>query len=267
MAVAFGVGALAEHSVALLTAIKLAGGAYLLYLGARTFLRRKDGLALSAQTGAGGRHERGALLRGAFVGATNPKTVVFLAAILPQFGCGPTATSPHRSSFWVRSSRPSRWPATACGHWEPTAPGRGSPGPLGASSSSTARAVSPSRPSAPPSFSPAPARRSRRLRARRGAVRPYCRPRGRSPMQGGAKAAPEKVGRDETAAEVEGSATGAPQSAHPERAGRARLHPRRDHAGPPGRVTTRQPGAQAAAVGRPERAAPPDSADRRGTES
>jgi threonine/homoserine/homoserine lactone efflux protein len=85
MAVAFGVGALAERSVALLTAIKLAGGAYLLYLGARTFLRRKDGLALSAQTGAGGRHERGALLRGAVVGATNPKTVVFLAAILPQF--------------------------------------------------------------------------------------------------------------------------------------------------------------------------------------
>jgi threonine/homoserine/homoserine lactone efflux protein len=85
IAVAFGVGALAERSVALLTTIKIAGGVFLLYLGIRTFLRRKDALSVPAEGRATERHERGALLRGAFVGATNPKTVVFLAAILPQF--------------------------------------------------------------------------------------------------------------------------------------------------------------------------------------
>jgi threonine/homoserine/homoserine lactone efflux protein len=85
-AVAFGIGALAERSVAVLTAIKLVGGAYLVYLGVRTFLRRRE--SLSVPTGGDGQlppPERWALVRGAFVGVTNPKTVIFLAAILPQF--------------------------------------------------------------------------------------------------------------------------------------------------------------------------------------
>lgn len=87
VAVAFGVGALAERSVAVLTAIKLVGGIYLVTLGVRTFLRRKEshGLAGAARTSVGGSGERWAWVRGAVVGATNPKTVVFLAAILPQF--------------------------------------------------------------------------------------------------------------------------------------------------------------------------------------
>lgn len=98
VAVAFGVGAVAERSVAVLTAIKIAGGVYLLYLGITTFLRRRatgapppdeggaaPGAGAPAARGEGARGERGALVRGTFVGATNPKTVVFLAAILPQF--------------------------------------------------------------------------------------------------------------------------------------------------------------------------------------
>lgn len=85
VAVAFGVGALAERSVALLTTIKLVGGAYLVYLGVRTFLGRREALS-AGPVGAGEeRSEPRALLRGAVVGVTNPKTVVFLAAILPQF--------------------------------------------------------------------------------------------------------------------------------------------------------------------------------------
>ena len=83
VAVAFGVGALAERSVTFLTTIKLVGGAYLLYLGLRTFLHRKEALEGGAPEPAG--LERRALVRGAFVGVTNPKTVVFLAAVLPQF--------------------------------------------------------------------------------------------------------------------------------------------------------------------------------------
>lgn len=84
IAVAFGVGALAEQSVAAFTTLKLAGGAYLIYLGVRTFRERR-----SLAAALGGRVEstsdRRAFLEGATVGVTNPKTVIFLAAILPQF--------------------------------------------------------------------------------------------------------------------------------------------------------------------------------------
>ena len=82
--VAFGVGALAERSVAAFTTLKLAGGAYLIYLGVRTFRQRKS-LAAAIATPVAPRSDRRAFLEGATVGVTNPKPVVFLAAILPQF--------------------------------------------------------------------------------------------------------------------------------------------------------------------------------------
>jgi threonine/homoserine/homoserine lactone efflux protein len=84
IAVAVGVGALAEQSVAAFTALKLAGGAYLIYLGVRTFRERRS-LAAAISAPAPPRSDRRAFLEGATVGVTNPKTVVFLAAILPQF--------------------------------------------------------------------------------------------------------------------------------------------------------------------------------------
>ena len=84
IAVAFGVGALAEQSVTAFTALKLIGGAYLVYLGVRTFRERRSLAAALAAPAAPG-SDRRAFLEGATVGATNPKTVVFLAAILPQF--------------------------------------------------------------------------------------------------------------------------------------------------------------------------------------
>lgn len=83
-AVAFGVGALAQQSLVFLTVIKLVGGVYLLYLGIRTFQKRRELVTLPSDGDDEG-GERWAVLRGAFVGVTNPKTVVFLAAILPQF--------------------------------------------------------------------------------------------------------------------------------------------------------------------------------------
>jgi threonine/homoserine/homoserine lactone efflux protein len=82
--VAFGVGALAEQSVAAFTALKLAGGAYLIYLGVRTFRDRRS-LAAAISVPVPPRSDRRAFLEGWTVGVTNPKTVVFLAAILPQF--------------------------------------------------------------------------------------------------------------------------------------------------------------------------------------
>lgn len=81
--VAFGLGAVAAASVAVFTALKLAGAAYLVYLGVRTFRGRGDlAAALTAPAGAARARLYG---QGVVVGVTNPKTLVFFAAILPQF--------------------------------------------------------------------------------------------------------------------------------------------------------------------------------------
>jgi threonine/homoserine/homoserine lactone efflux protein len=83
-AVAFGVGAVVQRSLVLFTAIKLAGAAYLIFLGIRA-IRNRQALAgvLDAQMLP---RTRGRIFREGFmVGVTNPKTVTFFAAILPQF--------------------------------------------------------------------------------------------------------------------------------------------------------------------------------------
>jgi threonine/homoserine/homoserine lactone efflux protein len=82
--VAFGLGSLVERSLLVFTVIKLVGAAYLIYLGVRTFLERgqlADLLHSSAPTG----HGRHVFLQGIIVGVTNPKALVFYAAVLPQF--------------------------------------------------------------------------------------------------------------------------------------------------------------------------------------
>jgi threonine/homoserine/homoserine lactone efflux protein len=84
IAVAFGIGALVERSVTVFTAIKLAGAAYLVYLGVQAFRRRRSlqGAIVSAA-------DRKGIMRilrdGIAVGASNPKAIVFFAAVLPQF--------------------------------------------------------------------------------------------------------------------------------------------------------------------------------------
>ena len=83
-AVAFGVGALVERSVALFTVIKLAGAAYLVFLGVQAVRHRRAlGAALEATVE---RRTLGRILRdGIVVGMSNPKSIVFFAAVLPQF--------------------------------------------------------------------------------------------------------------------------------------------------------------------------------------
>ena len=84
VAVAFGVGALVERSVAIFTVIKLAGAAYLVYLGVQAFRHRgslREALEVTAQPRSLAR----ILWDGIAVGATNPKVIVFFAAVLPQF--------------------------------------------------------------------------------------------------------------------------------------------------------------------------------------
>ncbi|WP_030415674.1 LysE family translocator [Streptomyces sp. NRRL S-1448] len=85
-AVAFGLGALVERSAAVFLAVKLAGAAYLVLLGVQAFRHRKD-MKLTAVQPAGPR-ARGDLRTvadGVLVGCTNPKGIVFFAAVLPQF--------------------------------------------------------------------------------------------------------------------------------------------------------------------------------------
>ncbi len=84
VAVAFGVGVVAERSVAAFTVLRLAGGAYLVYLGLRTF-RRRHQLAGVLTGGPVAPPAHRAFREGVWVGATNPKTVVFLVAVLPGF--------------------------------------------------------------------------------------------------------------------------------------------------------------------------------------
>jgi threonine/homoserine/homoserine lactone efflux protein len=83
IAVAFGIGALAERSVGVLTALKLFGAAYLIYLGVRAIRDRRSLLTLLQPATTPSR--RRFFLQGFIVGASNPKTVVFLVAILPLF--------------------------------------------------------------------------------------------------------------------------------------------------------------------------------------
>jgi threonine/homoserine/homoserine lactone efflux protein len=84
VAVAFGIGALAERSVTAFTVLKLVGGAYLIYLGAKTF-RQRSSLSATFVAVPEWRPDHLAFAQGLTVGVTNPKTVIFLAAILPQF--------------------------------------------------------------------------------------------------------------------------------------------------------------------------------------
>lgn len=84
VAVALGVGPVVERSLLLFAALKLAGAAYLVYLGVKA-LRERKALALAA---AAQRTPHGALRtlgEGFAVGVSNPKTMVFYAAVLPQF--------------------------------------------------------------------------------------------------------------------------------------------------------------------------------------
>ena len=84
MAVAFGVGALVERSVAIYTVIKLAGAAYLVYLGVQA-IRHRRSLAAALDATVAGKSTRRILGDGILVGASNPKAIVFFAAVLPQF--------------------------------------------------------------------------------------------------------------------------------------------------------------------------------------
>lgn len=84
-AVAFGIGAVVERSVAVFTVLKLAGAAYLVYLGVKAVRQRGSLQAAFSGDGPAAGSTLRTLWEGFTVGVANPKTMVFFAAVLPQF--------------------------------------------------------------------------------------------------------------------------------------------------------------------------------------
>lgn len=80
--VSLGFGAIAAESIAVFTVLKLVGAGYLVYLGVQTY--RSRGRLASALGGPTGADHR-LFWQGLVVGVTNPKALVFFAAVLPQF--------------------------------------------------------------------------------------------------------------------------------------------------------------------------------------
>lgn len=93
VAVAFGVGAIVASSVVAFTIIKIAGAVYLVWLGIQAIRHRRarvDGVDRSPVSTF-------TLLRQGFVvGLTNPKTIAFFVAVLPQF------VNPAAGAAWLQ---------------------------------------------------------------------------------------------------------------------------------------------------------------------
>jgi threonine/homoserine/homoserine lactone efflux protein len=84
VAVSVGLGAVVARSATVFTLLKLAGAAYLVFLGAKAIHTRRSlrGVLDAATLPKRGRRLLG---EGFLVGVGNPKVIIFLAAILPQF--------------------------------------------------------------------------------------------------------------------------------------------------------------------------------------
>lgn len=82
---ATGLGALIIAQPNLFAATKLAGVAYLLYLGVQTLVASFRTPAHESQTDTLETNKRGLFQRAFFLGASNPKDMLFFMAFLPQF--------------------------------------------------------------------------------------------------------------------------------------------------------------------------------------
>lgn len=84
LAAAFGISAILAASATAFTVVKLAGAAYLIWLGIRAL--RSKGLALSADPAASAPASAWKIYRqGMVVDLLNPKVAIFFMAFLPQF--------------------------------------------------------------------------------------------------------------------------------------------------------------------------------------
>lgn len=86
--VALGLGAVVAASATAFTVLKLLGAGYVVYLGIQAIRHRGDARAAMEAAGDGvvnASHGWVSVRTGFVVGATNPKTIVFFVAFLPQF--------------------------------------------------------------------------------------------------------------------------------------------------------------------------------------
>ncbi len=83
--VAIGIGSIVARSEAVFTILKLAGAAYLIYLGIRNIRDRKALANFFGTTDVAPKSLRRIMREGFLVGATNPKGVIIFTAVLPQF--------------------------------------------------------------------------------------------------------------------------------------------------------------------------------------
>jgi len=81
--VAAGIGSLVERSVVAYEVLRLAGAAYIVYLGIQAFRHRRALSTVLDVTAT--RTPRHIVREGFVVGVTNPKAIVFFTAVLPQF--------------------------------------------------------------------------------------------------------------------------------------------------------------------------------------
>jgi len=84
-AVALGVGSIVAESVPVFTVVKVAGAAYLVWLGIQAIRHRKQGIDGADAVGRAPVRSVTLVRQGFVVGITNPKTMVFFVAVLPQF--------------------------------------------------------------------------------------------------------------------------------------------------------------------------------------
>jgi len=84
VAVSFGIGAIVAESVVVFTILKFAGAAYLVYLGVQA-IRHRRAAAVAVQSGTTRKSTRRLIGEGFVVGISNPKTIAFFVAVLPQF--------------------------------------------------------------------------------------------------------------------------------------------------------------------------------------
>jgi threonine/homoserine/homoserine lactone efflux protein len=81
--VAAGIGSLVERSVVAYEVLRIAGAAYIVYLGVQAIRHRRSLSTVLDVTAT--RSSRHIVREGFIVGITNPKAIVFFTAVLPQF--------------------------------------------------------------------------------------------------------------------------------------------------------------------------------------
>jgi threonine/homoserine/homoserine lactone efflux protein len=86
LATSIGIAALIVAFEPAFVALKLAGAAFLVYLGAQALISAWRGRAHEPRSGSGQLTSAGALRQGVISNLGNPKMAVFFTSLLPQFG-------------------------------------------------------------------------------------------------------------------------------------------------------------------------------------